>query len=148
MSRHCQDCELTSPNDARYCVHCGTKLTEPTGRLTPELVILWTAGSRGRQYAARFERLFPGGEVALKPSWSWGAFLVPFWMIYRGLYLEWLLVAATALLLAVVQVPLWPLLWIGQGLFGRALYFMALERRARRATQRQGEPDLGAHQYG
>jgi hypothetical protein len=145
-SRRCQDCELTSPNDARYCVHCGKRLPEPTGHLTAELVLLWTAGSRGRQYAALFERLFPTGEASFKPSWSWAACLVPLWMIYRRLYLAWLLVVATSVLLGVAEVPLWPLLWIGQGLFGNALYFLALERRARRAARPRA--DVGAHQYG
>jgi hypothetical protein len=145
-SQRCEECEQVSPNDAKYCVHCGKKLSPPNGQLTPELVILWTAGSRGPQYAKLFERLYPRGEISLKPSWSWAAFLVPFWMIYRRLYLEWLLFLAVDTFLGATGVDFWPLTFIVQGLFGNALYFMALERRARRTAQTQA--DIRAHQYG
>ena len=144
-SRQCAECDQANPNDGKYCVHCGAKLSPPSGQLTSALVILWT-GRRGRQYAHLFEHLFPRREISFKPSWSWAAALVPFWMIYRRLYLEWLLFFAVDFFLGLTGVPFWPLTFIVQGLFGNALYFLALERRARREAETRAE--IEAHQYG
>jgi hypothetical protein len=143
--KRCAACEQTNPDDSRYCVHCGANLSEPDGQLTPAQIILWSK-RRGPAYARVFSRLFPRGEISFKPSWNWAAALVPFWMIYRGLYFEWLLFLLTALLLGAAEVSISPLSWILQGLFGNALYFMALERRARREAEARA--DVAAHQYG
>jgi hypothetical protein len=143
--KRCPDCERTNPDDGRYCVHCGASLTRPDGELTPAQIILWSK-RRGAAYALIFARLFPRGEISLKPSWSWAAALVPFWMIYRRLYLEWLLFIFTEMLLGAADVWISPLVWILQGMLGNALYFLALERRARREAQARAE--VAAHQYG
>jgi hypothetical protein len=42
-SRHCAECDQANPGDARYCVHCGAKLSgaklsESEGGLTAALV--------------------------------------------------------------------------------------------------------------
>ena len=55
-------------------------------------------------------------------------------MLYRGLFLEGLVLLSFELLFGFVRLPLWPLLLVSQGVFGNAIYFLALERRARRAA--------------
>jgi len=137
MTTSCQGCGTIRLIDARFCTACG----QPTGAarqttrtLTPD-AIRRLAGRRADYYVRAFERMFPAGTVALKPSWNWAAFFGNvLWMLYRGLFLEALVLLSFELLLGFAHLPLWPALMVGQGIFGNAIFFLALERRARRAA--------------
>ena len=138
MTSDCRSCGSSNERIARFCRECGSAIspvaTGPTGALTPALV-RQLAGRRADYYVQAFARMFPDGTVALKPSWNWAAFLGSvFWMLYRGLFLEAFVLLSFELLFGLAHLPLWPALMVGQGIFGNAIYFLALERRARRAT--------------
>ena len=138
MKSDCRSCGTNHERTARFCGECGEAISEvgngPTRVLTPD-AIRRLAGSRSDYYIRAFFRMFPAGAVGLKPSWNWAAFFGGvFWMFYRGLFLEALALLSLELLFAFAHLPLWPALLIGQGVFGNAIYFLALERRARRTT--------------
>jgi hypothetical protein len=146
---HCTQCGTRTPSDAdnaRFCAGCGAAVPRPGGAafaatmiaptLTAELVDQ-LAGPSGAYYARTFARLFPGGAVSFKPSWNWSAALAgPFWLIYRRLYVELLVITVLQLGLGAAGVPA-PVEWLGSALFGNALYFMALERRVRTVGVRE-----------
>jgi hypothetical protein len=136
MTTSCQGCG-TRQEAARFCTACGRPtgaLPQPPRTLTPDS-IRRLAGRRADYYVRAFERMFPAGRVALKPSWNWAAFLGSvFWMLYRGLFLEAVVLLSVELLFSFVHLPVWPALLVGQGIFGNAVYLLALERRARRAA--------------
>src|SRR4051812_13227163 len=146
MMTSCQGCGTTPVRDARFCTACGRPTgaetlptgaeTQPTGTargltgtLTPETIQL--LGGRGADHYVRaFGRMYPDGSVALKPSWNWAAFLLgALWLLYRGLFLEAFVIWGVVGAFGLAHVPLWPLAMIGQGIFGNAIYFRALERR-------------------
>jgi hypothetical protein len=107
---------------------------ELTGTVTPETIQL-LAGRSADHYVRAFGRMYPDGSVALKPSWNWAAFLFgALWLLYRGLLLEAFAIWSVVGAFGVAHVPLCPLAMLGQGIFGNAIYFRALERRTRRAT--------------
>jgi hypothetical protein len=85
----------------------------------------------GDYYARKLSELFPSGTTSLKLSWNWSAALVPFWLLYRGLYLAWLGFTGLAFVLGRIHPALCWLVPISEGVLGNALYLMALERRAR-----------------
>jgi hypothetical protein len=132
-TRHCQNCPEKIEANTRFCGGCGRPVGDPpVAPLTPEIVRKMS--QRGADYyAAAFARMFPTGAVTLKPGWNWAAALGgPFWLLYRGLFLETAAILAFDLLLNRLHLPLWPLQMIAQGIFGNAIYFLALERRAQR----------------
>jgi hypothetical protein len=137
MTTCCQDCGATRQQDARFCTACGRPIVaaqRPTGTLRPETIQLF-AGRGADHYLRTFSRMYPDGSMALKPSWNWAAFLFgAFWLLYRGLLLETLAIWGVVGAFGLAHVPLWPLAVIGQGIFGDALYFLALQRRVRRAA--------------
>ena len=138
MTSDCRSCGSSNERTARFCGGCGFAVrpvaARSNGALTPD-TIRRLAGRRGDYYVRAFARMFPAGAVGLKPSWNWAAFLGSiFWLLYRGLFLEALVLLSFELLFGFAHLPLWPALLVGQGIFGNAIYFLALERRARRAT--------------
>ncbi len=138
MTSLCRSCGASQERIGRFCGQCGEAIAAvgagPSRGLTPE-AIRRLAGRRADYYLRTFGRMFPAGTVRLKPSWNWAACLGGvFWMLYRGLYVEALALLSFELLFGFAHLPLWPALLVAQGLFGNAIYFLALERRARRAT--------------
>ena len=142
MARACESCGTNSASGARYCTRCGRALLpidRPPSRLTPVTIHL-QAGRRADYYVRAFSRMYPTGVVTLKPSWNWAAFCFGFaWMLYRGLYLEGIALLASLTVVGFRDLPLWPLFMLGQGIFGNALYFLALDRRRRRSGQTAGK---------
>jgi hypothetical protein len=125
--------------EARFCGFCGAaagaKAMKSDGaRLTPEIVLA-LAGRGGEYYAKKLCDLFPSGSTSLKLSWNWAAALVPFWLLYRRLYLAWLGFTALAVILGHVHPALPWLVPIAEGLLGNALFLMALERQARERSE-------------
>jgi len=142
MTRACASCGTNSAYGARYCTRCGQPLLpidRPPSRLTPVTIHL-LAGRRADYYVRAFSRMYPTGTVTLKPSWNWAAFFFGFvWMLYRGLFFEGIGLLVSLSLLGFWHLPLWPLFILGQGIFGNAIYFLALERRRRRSGSTTGE---------
>lgn len=103
----CPECQKESPDEARYCGHCGASLSTPLGSppSEPQTVGTSTVGasppaedeSTWRQfigpkadfYLAKFKnfRSPTGPKYAL--TWNWAAFIFePFlWFLYRKMYL-------------------------------------------------------------
>ena len=139
MTSECRSCGASQERGgARFCHQCGGAMAEvgtgPRRALTPEAIRRF-AGRRSDYYVRAFGLMFPDGTVGLRPSWNWAAFFGGgLWMLYRGLFGEALVLLSFELLLGFAHLPLWPALLVGQGVFGNALYFLSLERRARRAT--------------
>ena len=137
MTNECRGCGSSNVQTARFCGACGFAIRPvaagPIAVLTPD-AIRRLVGRHADYYVRTFDRMFSTGTVRLKPSWNWAAFLGSFlWLLYRGLFVEALVLLSFELLLGFAHLPLWPLLLVGQGVFGNAVYFLALERRARRA---------------
>jgi hypothetical protein len=116
--------------EARFCGVCGEAGGPNAAGLTPATVRA-LAGPSGDYYAKKLGELYPSGTTSLKPSWNWAAALVPFWFLYRRLYLPWLGFVALGFVLGRIHPALCWLIPIGEGALGNALYLMALERRAR-----------------
>ncbi len=146
----CSQCQDHNDPSSLFCTRCGARLRRfssplpspafrafSDGVLTPELV-RHLSGRGGERYAAIFRRMYPSYSVSLKPSWNWAAALVPFWMLFRGLYLEWAALVALGFAFGRVCSGLAILFPIAQGLFGNAIYFLALERHVRRCLARSG----------
>jgi len=128
-------CGAEMAGEARFCGACGAAAgAEPVGaddgRLTPETVLA-LAGRGGEYYARKLLDLFPSGTTSLKLSWNWAAALVPFWLLYRRLYLAWMGFTALAVILGHVHPALPWLVPIAEGMLGNSLFLMALERQAR-----------------
>ena len=123
-------CGAETAGDIRFCGFCGA----PAGSNAPGLTtatVCAMAGRNGDYYARTLNDLYPSGTISLKLSWNWAAALVPFWLLYRRLYLAWLGFTGLAFVLGCIHPALCWLVPIGEGALGNALYLMALERRAR-----------------
>jgi len=123
-------CGAEMAGEVRFCGFCGAAARSEAAGLTPATVRA-LAGRGGDYYARKLGELFPSGTTSLKLSWNWAALLVPFWYLYRRLYLPWLGFVALGFVLGHIHPVLCWLVPLGEGALGNALFLMALERRAR-----------------
>lgn len=146
----CSQCGTQTPEGSRFCPDCGSSLeggvtngsskpqspllgVEATARIRSQ-DIETMAGLNGGYYAAKFESMYPDGNIRLKPNWNWSAFLcAAVWMVYRKMYIE---AAATVIVLGFFLPTgfLVPLGWVACGAMGNALYLMHLQRQWNQAS--------------
>lgn len=96
----CRQCAQDNPDDAQFCLQCGTRFDaetetggEPASALPPEQedAALWRAfiGPQADHYLERFRKFTGPGGPRFALTWHWPAFLVePFlWFLYRKMYM-------------------------------------------------------------
>ncbi len=107
----CPQCEQANPDEASYCLRCGTKfeavpehVPEPEVRdeeevwrmfvgssqtLTFSLKDGWKWDSAANYYLAQFRKFQVGATPRYTLTWHWPAFLIDpfFWFLYRKMYL-------------------------------------------------------------
>jgi len=99
MTQKCPNCAYPAPDEATNCPSCRASLREvdvpsaPAGGgnvsepLTPEqLNALYVGKNWNRFYKPRFDRFAAKGG-RFQATWNWAAALVPFWYLYRKLWL-------------------------------------------------------------
>lgn len=99
--KSCGKCEQQNPDDALYCLQCGSPLAEqgaPAPASTPpEETQLWRdfIGPNADRYLEQFRKFTTGSQPRFALTWHWPTFLFdPFlWFLYRKMYLYALIYA-------------------------------------------------------
>lgn len=102
----CFSCSQPSPEDARFCQHCGTAFAPPTDEPEQEGAELLRSfiGPNADRYLAQFKKFSDGPQPGFALTWHWPAFLFdPFlWFLYRKMYLYALVYAVGPVVSAVL----------------------------------------------
>ena len=173
--RFCADCEQANPDEAAFCLRCGSKFgaegaasgaqeEEQQWRtfIGASKAILfsikggWSWQSADRYYLEQFRKFASATGPRFRLTWNWAAFLVPpfLWFLYRKMYMYaavYLLgPIATILLTGLPDVALvWAIIAAATANY---LYFWHVKEHLQRVRQKMGPyraiPDEALHDAG